>query len=522
MGKVPKIRTRGERVCAFIEAHCIVPEGKLVGHRMKLAPFQVRFILEVYDNPAGTRRAYLSIGRKNAKTALIAALLLAHLVGPEARLNSELASGARSKKQAAQVFRYASKMASMSPTLCDLVKATPSQKILVGLPRNVTYNALAAEASTEIGGSPVLAIIDEIGQIKGPLDDFVDAMETSQGAHDDPLLIAISTQARNDTDMFSLWLDDALDEDGNQKDPRIVCHLYTAPDGCELDDPAAWEAANPAIDLFRSRQDVIDQAKLALRMPSKENTFRNLTLNQRVSTASPYVSKIVWKENGRAPPLMIDPDRDVFGGLDLSARFDLTALVLIQELADLPGVWGVWAFFWTPLEALAERARRDKVGYEQWVADGFLRTTPGKSVDYDHVAEEIAEIVEGLKLVHIAYDRWRMDVMIKAIDRLEGGPVIPLVPFGQGFKDMAPALDDLEADLLNARIAHGMNPVMTMCAAGAVVTMNTTGDRKLDKSKASGRIDGMVALAMARGAATKAPLEEPSVYLTRGVLSVEV
>ncbi len=518
MGQVPKIRTRGQRVCDFIEEHLIVPEGKLVGHRMKLAPFQVWFILDVYDNPAGTRRAYLSIGRKNAKTALIAALLLAHLVGPEARLNSELASGARSKKQAAQVFRYASKMASMSPTIRGLVKATPSQKILVGLNRNVTYNALAAEASTEIGGSPVLAIIDEVGQIKGPIDDFVDAIETSQGAHDDPLLIVISTQAANDADLFSIWIDDALES----KDPRIVCHLYTAPPDCDLQDPKAWEAANPAIGLFRSRQDVIDLATVAARMPSKENAFRNLILNQRVSTASPFVSVTVWKENALAPPPEPDPSRKLFGGLDLSARFDLTSLVLLQELEEHPEIWGVWAYFWTPLEGLADRARRDRVGYEQWVKDGFLRTTPGKSVDYDHVAEDIAEIVEGQDLVHIAYDRWRIDVMIAAIARLDGGPSIPLIPFGQGFKDMAPALDDCEADLLNARFAHGGNPVLTMCAANAVVTKNPVGDRKLDKSKATGRIDGMSALTMARGAAAREPLEEESVYLTRGLVSIEV
>lgn len=72
-----------------------------------------------------------------------------------------------------------------------------------------------------------------------------------------------------------------------------------------------------------------------------------------------------------------------------------------------------------------------------------------------------------------------------------------MLPHGQGFRDMSPALDALEAALLNGKIRHGMHPVMTMCAANAVVTRDPAGNRKLDKHKANGRIDGMVALAMA-------------------------
>ena len=99
-----KALTRAERVIAFIQKYCRIPSGKAVGEPMRLLPFQVKFIREVYDNPAGTSRAYLSIARKNGKTATIAALVLAHLVGPEARRNSQIISGARSRDQAALVY----------------------------------------------------------------------------------------------------------------------------------------------------------------------------------------------------------------------------------------------------------------------------------------------------------------------------------------------------------------------------------------------------------------------------------
>lgn len=109
--------TRGEKVAAFIEKYCKVPSGDSIGKPLKLQPFQRKFILDVYDNPYGTRRAYLSIARKNGKTALIAAIVLAHVAGPEAVRNSQIVSGAQSRDQAGIVFDLASKMVNLSPEL---------------------------------------------------------------------------------------------------------------------------------------------------------------------------------------------------------------------------------------------------------------------------------------------------------------------------------------------------------------------------------------------------------------------
>ena len=61
--------TRGERIIAFIEQFCPVPEGKNVGQPIKLMAFQRKFILDIYDNPKGTSRAYLSVGRKNVSAS---------------------------------------------------------------------------------------------------------------------------------------------------------------------------------------------------------------------------------------------------------------------------------------------------------------------------------------------------------------------------------------------------------------------------------------------------------------------
>jgi phage terminase large subunit-like protein len=479
--------TRGERVIAFVNRYCIVPEGKLVGRPMRLEPFQERFVKEVYDNPAGTRRGILSISRKNGKSGLIAALVLAHIVGPEARQNAQIVSGARSREQASLVFALACKMIELSPELRKLVRIIPSSKKLIGLALNVEYKALAAEGKTAHGLSPVVVILDELGQVRGSSDPFVEALETAQGAYDDGLQLVISTQAPTDADMLSIWIDDAIRSD----DPHSVCHVYAADEEAELDDKEQWAKANPALGSFRSRVELEQAADKAARMPSFENSFRNLYLNQRINMVAAFVSPGVWKSGNGAPG---DFDGVVYGGLDLSATTDLTALVLTSRK---DGELHVRPFFWMPLDSVQDAVKRDKAPYDVWVREGLLRTTPGRVIDYAFVARDIGEICSGLHVAKIGFDRWRMDRMQGALDRM--GVSLPLEPFGQGFVSMSPALDALEADLLQEKIRHGGHPVLAMCAANAVAVSDPAQNRKLDKSKATGRIDGMVALAMACG-----------------------
>lgn len=480
--------TRGERIIAFIERFCLVPSGDLVGKPIKLDEFQKKFILDVYDNPYGTSRAYLSLARKNGKTALIACLVLAHLCGPEARLNTQLISGARSRDQAALVFDLASKMVQMSPILSTLVRVVPSGKRLIGLKFNVEYKAISAEGKTALGLSPFVAILDEVGQVQGPRDAFVSAITTSQGAYRDALLIAISTQAPTDNDLFSIW----LDSQKNAPDPRVISHVYAAAEDAELDDRAGWFAANPALGKFKAIEDLEKEARLAREMPSYEADFRNFSLNQRVESTTPFVTRDVWASNGTDP----DPldDKEVFGGLDLSAVADLTALVLATTDGD------VHCTFWLPKHGLIEKAKKDHVPYDLWEKEGHLLTVPGKAIEYEYIAEYLRGVFDRYNIKQIAFDRYNFQFLRPwLVDKdFTDEELEKFVPFGQGTQSMTPALRELETKLLNARLKHGDNPILKMCAANCRV-MGTTSARKFDKIKSRGRIDGMVSLAMAVG-----------------------
>ena len=240
-------------------------------------------------------------------------------------------------------------------------------------------------------------------------------------------------------------------------------------------------------------------AEDARRMPSREPEFRNLILNQRVEMSSPFVAKSVWQEC--SGELSEWGDAPVYAALDLSSTRDLTAFVPIcwQDEA-----WEVRPTFWLPGHGLREKSRTDRVPYDLWEREGHLKTTPGRAVEYEFVAHWLFEFVSEHNVQKIAFDRWGMKHLrpwlLKAGFTEEQCDNL-FEEFGQGFVSMSPALRELESALLEGKVRHANHPVLAMCAANAVVTSDPAGNRKLNKAKAAGRIDGMVALTMAFGAA---------------------
>lgn len=504
--------TRAGRNIAWIEEYCRIPEGRDVGKPVRLREWQKDEIRKIYDNPAGTRRAIVSWGRKNAKTTLAGFLLLLHLCGPEARPNSQLFSAAQSRDQAAILFNLAAKIVRMSPDLTAVVTIRDTAKQLFCGELGTLYRALSAEASTAYGLSPVFIVHDELGQVKGPRSELYDALETATGAQDEPLSIVISTQAPTDGDLLSILIDDAL----AGHDLKTVVSVHTAPDDIDPFTEEAIQQANPAFGDFLNEKEVLDMAEAARRMPAREPQYRNLVLNQRVEATTPFIARSVWQECAGVSE--IPRGAEVYGGLDLSSVNDLTALVLVSNVEN---IWNVKPRFWLPAEGLAERSRNDRVPYDVWAKDGFLETTPGKSIEYEYVAELLRQVFDEYEVRRFAFDRWgwqhfkpwleKAGFTEDEIERL-------FVPFGQGYQSMSPALRDLESALLSGKVRHGNHPVLTMCAANAVVDSDAAGNRKLTKAKSSGRIDGMVALAMALSSAVQDEQLETVIEYERGDL----
>lgn len=485
--------SRSCRNIHWIEAVCFVPDGKFAGQPLRFRDWQKEIVRGIYDSP--TRRAIISVGRKNAKTATSATLLLLHIAGPEAKPNSELFSSALSRDQAAILFRLAAKMVRLSPKLRDRIVIRDTVKQLHFPDGGTLYTALSADASTSFGLSPVFIVHDELGQVKGPRHALYEALETATGAQEEPLSIVISTQAPNDADLLSILIDDAK----KGGDPETKLFMWSADLDANPFDEETIRQANPAFGDFQNAKEVLAMAEAARRMPAREAEYRNLILNQRVEASNPFVTQSVWMQNADDP----EGWGVVYAGLDLSETNDLTALVLVSPVRGFTCVKPV---FWLPEEGLKERSEKDRVPYDLWAEQGHLKTTPGRSVEYEYVAKYIVDLFESDDVRKIAFDRWNMrhlrPWLIKA-GLSESFIDDRFVEFGQGYQSMSPALRNLESLLLNAKIRHGNHPVLTMCAANAVVKMDEAGGRKLDKKKSRGRIDGMVALAMACSVASE-------------------
>ena len=506
--------SRVDRVVAFLE-DLPITQGSLAGSKLKVRPWQREFLEAIYaTDDAGfrpVRTAVLSMARKNGKTQLVAGLGLCHLLGPEAEGRGEVYAAANDKAQSGKTF---SEMVAILDAHMELnarvnvIRHSKRIEVMTGHGKGSIFAALSADASTKQGLSPSFTIYDELGT--APKRDLYDALDTAMGARDNPLLCVISTQAANDTAVMSELVDYGLKiEAGEVEDPSFHLTFYGADDDDDPWDEATWHKANPALGDFRSLGDVRRLASQAKRMPAAEQSFRNLILNQRVEAHVRFLAKAEWTANGGAVDFAALEGRKCWGGLDLSQSRDLTALVFV--FPDDAGGFDVLPRFFLPANGIAEKSDLDRVPYDLWARQGLLTLIPGAVVDPGVVAETIAEACETYDVQRIAYDRWRIEDLKRELGRIGAEP--PIEPFGQGFRDMAPALDKMERLIVEARLRHGGNPVLTFCASNAVVEMDPAGNRKLAKNKSSGRIDGVVALAMALAAVDREEVEEVPAWM---------
>jgi phage terminase large subunit-like protein len=516
-GEIWRNHARADAVIEFIET-LTVPTGEGEGRKFKVRPWQAQFIRDIYEPHDATsdrrlvRRAILSMARKNGKTALIACLVLAHLAGPEQVKNGEIYSAANDRDQAALIFRVCKQIIEADERIWKFVKVLGSHKTITNFSNGTVYKAITSESGTKHGLNPTLVIYDELAQAKNR--DLYDVLDTSMGARKEPLFIAISTQSHDPEHVFSLMIDDALS--GN--DVASICHLYEVPvEEKDVFNPACWPLANPALGDFRDYEDLKNIAEKAARLPAEEPKFRNLYLNQRVSAQSSLIRRQDWE--ACAGECEFKDGEEIWLSLDLSGTVDLTALIM----GSADEKTRIRPFMWKPASNLRDHSDRDfgsgNQRYREWATAGYLLTTPGRTVNPEAIAMQVAELQKTYKVLGLVFDRWGITALQREFDRIglqtyedneKGrGAGLRLIPWGQGYKDMGPAVSALETAVLDRKLEHPNNPLLNWTIANAIVTTDPAGARKLDKEKAKFRIDPAVALAMLLGAKarhrTKAP-----------------
>jgi phage terminase large subunit-like protein len=381
-----------------------------------------------------------------------------------------------------------------------------------------TYRVLSAEAYSKHGYNIHGVIFDELHT--QPTRDLWDVLTKGAGdARRQPVFFAITT-AGFDRHSICWEIHEYARQvrDGIIRDETFLPILYSALESADWRDPQTWAVCNPSMDIhFQNGEGILETAKIkaackkAQDSPAEENMFRRLRLNQWVKQESRYIPMAAWDACGQAFAPTILRGRECYAGLDLASSIDIAALLLTFQLEDL-----IYCLphFWVPAENIEKRSKTDRVPYDQWVAQGLIKATPGNVIDYATIRHDINELSKIYQIKEVAFDRWGAVEMSQNL--MDDG--FTMVDFGQGYKSMSPPTKELLKVVLAGKLRHGGHTVLRWMADNVVVTMDAAENVKPDKSKATERIDGITALLMSFDRLTRKP--PASVYSTRGVISL--
>jgi phage terminase large subunit-like protein len=367
-----------------------------------------------------------------------------------------------------------------------------------------TYKALSAEAFTKHGLNAHGIIFDELHA--QPDRELWDVMTTSTGARRQPLCVAITTAGFDRKSIcWEIWRYALAVRDGAIKDETFLPAIYAADPEDDWTKEETWRKANPNLGVSVKLDDLRVRCKRAQDMPSEENTFRRLHLNQWTEQDTRWLRMEHWAQGNKPCPVMLD-GRECFAGLDLASTFDTTCFCLLFQLDD--GTFWVEPHFWIPEDNMRERVKRDRVPYDQWAKEGKLHLTHGNVTDFDQVRADIMALTKKYNIRQVAIDRWNATQLATQLQ----GDGVNVLGFGQGYGSMSSPAKQLEALVVGGKLLHGAHPVLAYQAASVAIQSDHAGNIKPSKAKSNERIDGIVALTMALGihATATAPPPEQS------------
>lgn len=503
-----------------------------------LLPWQAFIVGSLFGwkGPDGYRRfrvAYVESGKGSGKSPLAGGIGLYGLMA-DGEERAEVYSAARKKDQAVILFRDAVAMVRQSPLLSQRIEFSGGP----GREWNMAYHATGSffrPISSDDGQSgprPHVALLDEIHEHRD--NTTVAMMRAGTKGRRQALIFMITNSGANRTGVCYQYHDYAVKVcQGAIKDDAFfgyVCALDEDDDPFE--DEACWAKANPSLGATFDEKYLRELVTQARGMPSAEAIVRRLNFCQWTDAAEHWIGSDLW---GAVQSDEIDIEAlkglPCYLGLDLSQKRDLTALAAVWKHPDETMTAAAW--FWRPGDTMDEAARRDNVPYRMWADEKHLNAPPGRIIDKHHVAEFVQTLAATHDVRAMAYDQAQIDDFLTACDNIgleswidEGGDAygsgVRMWKHGQGFQGfnsqdkvlwMTRSVEHLETEIINKRITIKRNPVLTWNSASGVLTQDPTGTcRKWDKRKATGRIDGMVALSMAVGAAMRATTTTKSWY----------
>ena len=501
---------RAARPCEFIE---LLPhiKGKWAreGRRIQLEGWQCFMITSVFGwvhRETGLRRFlefYEEVPRKNAKSTIGSGLLL-FMLAADGEHGAECYTAATTRDQARIVFDDARAMAERTPDLRTYLGVAIMQHSLTVAHTASKAGPLAAEGSTLDGLNVHFALLDELHAHKTRA--VYDVIDTARGAREQSLLGTITTAG---TDRSGICYERRTHLtkilEGVIRDDRVFGVIYTIDDNDDPFDPAVWAKANPNYRVSVLPDDLAAAAKKAEAMPSALNNFLTKRLNVWVSGESPWMDMRAWDRCGDRALQQLESfhGAKAWIGLDLAQKKDFAAATLVFEQE---GVWHVCTRLYLNELAIQESGNAHLSG---WARQGYVQVTDGDITDFDVVADDLRQLCRDFDVQEIAFDPALS--MYFAGKLIEEG--LPLVEITQRALFFTPPLIQVENLVLEKKLRHDGNPVMTWMVSNLVVKVSKFNElRSPTKERPENKIDGPIAMLMALGRALAGTTTEKSFW----------
>lgn len=443
--------------------------------------------------------AWIELPRKNGKTTLASGTGI-YLTGADGEPGAQVVCAATNKDQARFAFDPMKQIVRGSPALAK--HFDPFQSKIIHKASGSVFEPVANVGDAQHGRDLHGGIVDEVHLHKS--NDLIEAIETGTGSRVQPLILFITTAdaGRRHTPYDEKRSRIEKLARGALKDPTTYGVVFAA---SADDDPfveATWKKANPGYGISPTKRFMASAAAKAKDSPAELASFQRLHLGLRTKQQFRYVDLGAWDGNASIVDASRLKGRECFGGLDLGSTSDLTALCWVFPEGD---AFDVLLRCWSPEDSIAALDERTARAASNWVAQGWLTTTPGNVTDYDFIEAQIGRDRDEFLVQEIAYDRWNAQQLVNNL--VSAGA--PMVTMGQGFASMSAPTKDFQRLVLTGSpkhpiIRHGGNPLLRWMVDNLAVVMDPAGNVKPDKANAGDKIDGVVALIMALARALSA------------------
>lgn len=476
------------RAINFIEKYCKQSKGKWNGKPLKLQLWQKAFIQAMFgfvDKETGLRKykkAILFVARKNGKSVLAAAIAT-YMLTKDGEGGAEIYSVATKRDQAKIVWEEAKKMIKKSPCLAKRIRC-----LIGGIYYDATdssFRALASDSNSLDGLNAHFIVADEVHAWKDK--NLMDVMYDSTSAREQPLLLETSTMGTIRQNVFDYDYDYSSQViNGTIEDETLLPIIYELDSDKEWDNEECWLKANPALNVIKSLKDLRDKVERAKNNPIELTNLLCKDFNVRQNVFNAWLT---FDDLNNEEIYQEWNDGYVVAGCDLSSTTDLTCATI---LGVVKGKIRVKQMYWIPTNCLEKKVQEDKIPYDKWLNNGWLRLSGDSKIDYHDITSWFVEQVEQFELrpLWVGYDSWNANFWCDEM-KSQG---FDMVEVRQGYKTESAPLKQMKADLMDKRINYNNNPILKWNLSNVVVKVDDNENIMLSKEKARQRIDGVASL----------------------------